>query len=75
MAAEPGCMGFPVKQRGRRTRVTSTAQKPKVELLACGTKVEKWAQQAGVTMAGVRTTEKLKGRSSPVEPRGWRVAA
>lgn len=67
--AEPGCMRYPVEQRGRRTRVTSPTWKPKVELLACGTEVETGARQTRAMTEGVRTTtEKPKVRRRTVEP-------
>lgn len=67
--AEPACMDKPARQRGRLTRATSMARKPKVKLLANGTDVETGARQTRAT------TEKPEGRRSPVEPKGWRVEA
>lgn len=67
MKKEPGRMEKPVEQRGRRTRASSTAGKPKVELLDCRTEAETGAWQTRATMEGVKMMGKPEGRRSPVE--------
>lgn len=64
--------------RGRRITVASTAQKPRVELLAHGTEAKTGAQQNVSTTAGVRMTgkpekpggaERIKGRLDQLRER------
>lgn len=63
------------EQRDLWTRVTLTVQKPKVELLACGTKTETVTRQTRKMTEGVRMMGKLEGRRGLVELKGWRLKA
>ncbi len=68
-------MKEPAEQKGRRTRVTSKAWKPKVEQLARVTEAELGIWLTGATMEQARTMGKPEGGRSPVKPKGWRVEA
>lgn len=64
-----------MEQRGRRTRATSKAWKPKVERLAHMTEAEPGIRLTGATMERVRMMGKPEGGRSLVKPKGWRVEA
>lgn len=68
--AEPGCLEEHVKQTGRGPRATSTAQKPKAELLALRTKAETGTRLARATIEQARAMGKPEEGRSPAEPKG-----